>query len=135
MLTADGAAKAGRALNEMQQEIDAAPAPKPPNTASGQRPPTSAKAENKTQAGYEYEKHMKRGDLPKPPGKASPAVIEQMGKDLLDNIMQNPNKVVEPVTGGKFDGGTLVVREDGIGAVFDANGDFQYFGKGFRYNP
>lgn len=33
-----------------------------------------------------------------------------------------------PINGGGFKGGTYFIRQDGIGAAFDKNGLFQYFG-------
>jgi hypothetical protein len=83
-----------------------------------------------TRAGLEYDKHMKRGQLPTVPG--NPASVNAAGQDLLDDILTHPRGVVQPVTGGNFKGGTLIVRPDGTGAIFDSNGTFQYFGQ-FSY--
>ncbi|MFI9366750.1 polymorphic toxin-type HINT domain-containing protein [Kitasatospora sp. NPDC053057] len=83
-----------------------------------------------TRAGREYQKHMNRGDLPVVPGKE----LDSTGQNLLDDILTNPNTTVGPVTSGNFAGGTRYVMPDaaggrGFGATFDANGDFQYFGR------
>jgi hypothetical protein len=51
---------------------------------------------------------------------------------LLDDITFHPQGIAEPVTGGAFKGGTRIVRPDGVGAVFDADNVFRYFGS-FRY--
>ncbi|WP_211257321.1 hypothetical protein, partial [Actinoalloteichus caeruleus] len=93
---------------------------------SGARP---AKG-NTTHAGREYQKHMNRGDLPVVPGKQ----LKSAGQDLLDDILTNPKTATSPVTSGKFAGGTRYIMPDpaggrGIGATFDSNGQFQYFGR------
>ncbi|MFI1524016.1 polymorphic toxin-type HINT domain-containing protein [Kitasatospora cineracea] len=83
-----------------------------------------------TRAGREYQKHMNRGDLPVVPGKE----LDSTGQNLLDDILTSPNTTAGPVTSGNFAGGTRYVMPDpaggrGFGATFDANGDFQYFGR------
>lgn len=93
---------------------------------SGMRP---AKG-NTTHAGREYQKHMNRGDLPVVPGKQ----LKSAGQDLLDDILTNPKTATSPVNSGNFAGGTRYIMPDpaggrGIGATFDANGQFQYFGR------
>ncbi|MFJ1547637.1 polymorphic toxin-type HINT domain-containing protein [Streptomyces sp. NPDC088246] len=93
---------------------------------SGMRP---AKG-NTTHAGREYQKHMNRGDLPVVPGKQ----LKSAGQDLLDDILTNPKTVASPVNSGNFAGGTRYIMPDpaggrGIGATFDSNGTFQYFGR------
>ncbi|MDT0403887.1 polymorphic toxin-type HINT domain-containing protein [Streptomyces edwardsiae] len=93
---------------------------------SGMRP---AKG-NTTHAGREYQKHMNRGDLPVVPGKQ----LKSAGQDMLDDILTNPGTVTSPVNSGNFAGGTRYIMPDpaggrGIGATFDANGQFQYFGR------
>ncbi|WP_328443363.1 polymorphic toxin-type HINT domain-containing protein [Streptomyces sp. NBC_00386] len=93
---------------------------------SGMRP---AKG-NMTHAGREYQKHMNRGDLPVVPGKQ----LKSAGQDLLDDILTNPKTAKSPVNSGNFAGGTRYIMPDpaggrGIGATFDANGQFQYFGR------
>ncbi|QLQ37610.1 DNRLRE domain-containing protein [Micromonospora robiginosa] len=104
--------------------------------ASGIRPGRNGKAET-SQAGLEYDKHQLN------PGQVSPkrflprvgskkADLDQAGQMLLDDITFHPRGVEEPVTGGGFNGGTRIVRPDGVGAVFDQGGAFQYFGN-FRY--
>jgi hypothetical protein len=93
---------------------------------SGMRP---AKGKT-THAGREYQKHMNRGDLPVVPGKE----LKTAGQDLLDDILTNPQTARSAVNSGNFAGGTRYIMPDpaggrGIGATFDANGQFQYFGR------
>ncbi|MGW7254132.1 polymorphic toxin-type HINT domain-containing protein [Streptomyces sp. NPDC054834] len=93
---------------------------------SGMRP---AKGRT-THAGREYQKHMNRGDLPVVPGKE----LKTAGQDLLDDILTNPQTATSAVNSGNFAGGTRYIMPDpaggrGIGATFDANGQFQYFGR------
>ncbi|WP_411574302.1 hypothetical protein [Streptomyces fradiae] len=93
---------------------------------SGMRP---AKGKT-THAGREYQKHMNRGDLPVVPGKE----LKTAGQDLLDDILTNPQTTTSAVNSGNFAGGTRYIMPDpaggrGIGATFDANGQFQYFGR------
>ncbi|CAM5596172.1 hypothetical protein SALBM217S_05235 [Streptomyces griseoloalbus] len=93
---------------------------------SGMRP---AKGKT-THAGREYQKHMNRGDLPVVPGKE----LKTAGQDLLDDILTNPQTTTSAVTSGNFAGGTRYIMPDpaggrAIGATFDANGQFQYFGR------
>ncbi|APU21383.1 RHS repeat-associated core domain [Actinoalloteichus sp. GBA129-24] len=83
-----------------------------------------------THAGREYQKHMNRGDLPVVPGKQ----LKSAGQDLLDDILTNPKTATSPVNSGNFAGGSRYIMPDpagglGIGATFDANGQFQYFGR------
>ncbi|MFD3551253.1 polymorphic toxin-type HINT domain-containing protein [Streptomyces goshikiensis] len=93
---------------------------------SGERP-----AKGKTShAGREYQKHMNRGELPVVPG----AQLKSAGQDLLDDILTNPRTATSPVNSGNFPGGTRYIMPDPaggrpIGATFDANGKFQYFGR------
>ncbi|WP_435238607.1 polymorphic toxin-type HINT domain-containing protein [Streptomyces sp. YPW6] len=93
---------------------------------SGMRP---AKGKT-THAGREYQKHMNRGDLPVVPGKE----LKTAGQDLLDDILTNPQTATSAVNSGNFAGGTRYIMPGpaggrGIGATFDANGQFQYFGR------
>ncbi|WP_435195344.1 Hint domain-containing protein, partial [Streptomyces sp. NRRL F-5630] len=93
---------------------------------SGMRP---AKGKT-THAGREYQKHMNRRDLPVVPGKE----LKTAGQDLLDDILTNPQTATSAVNSGNFAGGTRYIMPDpaggrGIGATFDANGQFQYFGR------
>nr|WP_078531139.1 polymorphic toxin-type HINT domain-containing protein [Streptomyces sp. PsTaAH-124] len=93
---------------------------------SGMRP---AKGKT-THAGREYQKHMNRGDLPVVPGKE----LKTAGQDLLDDILTNPKTATSAVNSGNFAGGRRYIMPDpaggrGIGATFDANGQFQYFGR------
>ncbi|WP_442810528.1 polymorphic toxin-type HINT domain-containing protein [Streptomyces sp. Wh19] len=93
---------------------------------SGMRP---AKGKT-THAGREYQKHMNRGDLPVVPGKE----LKTAGQGLLDDILTNPQTATSAVNSGNFAGGTRYIMPDpaggrGIGATFDANGQFQYFGR------
>ncbi|MER6032085.1 DUF6531 domain-containing protein [Streptomyces sp. NPDC001851] len=93
---------------------------------SGERPDKG----KLTRAGREYQKHMNRGDLDVVPGKQ----LDSAGQNLLDDILTNPNTTQVPVTSGNFAGGTRYIMPDpaggrGFGATFDANGDFQYFGR------
>ncbi|MGW2104191.1 Hint domain-containing protein [Streptomyces olivaceoviridis] len=93
---------------------------------SGMRP---AKGKT-THAGREYQKHMNRGDLPVVPGKE----LATAGQNLLKDILTNPQTTRSAVKSGNFAGGTRYIMPDpdggrGIGATFDANGQFQYFGR------
>jgi hypothetical protein len=92
-----------------------------------------------TRAGYEYQKHMDRGELPKVKGNSN---LDSAGQNLLDDILTDPNADYQPVTSGNFAGGSggygiignSVVNGRFVGATFDANGVFQYFGVYPRYN-
>lgn len=73
---------------------------------------------------------MNRGGLPVVPGKE----LKTAGQDLLDDILANPQTSRSAVNSGNFAGGTGCIMPDpaggrGIGATFDANGQFQYFGR------
>src|SRR5690606_11289299 len=78
-----------------------------------------------TRAGYVYQKHMGRGELPKVPGKQ----LDQAGQDLLDDILTNPGTTVHPVTSGNAAGGTRYIGPNGIGATFGPDGSLAYFGR------
>jgi hypothetical protein len=82
----------------------------------------------RTHAGREYQKHMDRGEVPRVPGKE----FDSAGQALLDGIMKSPTTHQFPLEGGQFKGGNIFVREDGLGAAFDKDGVFRYFGK-FSY--
>jgi RHS repeat-associated protein len=104
--------------------------------ASGIRPGRNGKAET-SQAGLEYDKHQLNPgqDSPKrflPRVGSNKADLDRAGQMLLDDIAFHPRGVEEIVTGGGFGGGTRIIRPDGVGAVFDSGGAFQYFGN-FRY--
>jgi RHS repeat-associated protein len=77
-----------------------------------------------THAGREYQKHMGRGELPVVGGKD----FDMAGQNLLDDILTAPGTRTVVNSGGNFQGGSTFIRSDGIGATFDANGTFQYFG-------
>ena len=104
---------------------------------SGQRDARGGKANN-TQAGMEYDKHQLMPKV-KSDKRFLPHIggnkenLKKAGRELLEDIVNNPASKSEPMTGGGFrDGGTVVIRPDGAGAVFDKADEFQYFGK-FRY--
>ena len=67
---------------------------------------------------------MGRGELPNVQGKD----LNSAGQTLLDEILTNPQTVETPVRSGNFAGGTRFIGPNGVGATFDANGVFQYFG-------
>ncbi|WP_370082485.1 RHS repeat-associated core domain-containing protein [Streptacidiphilus sp. MAP12-16] len=82
-----------------------------------------------TRVGREYQKHMGRGELPTVGGKG----LDGAGQTLLDGILTDPNADFQLVTGGGFSGGYRIIGNDVVngrfvGATFDANGNFQYFG-------
>jgi RHS repeat-associated protein len=84
-----------------------------------------------TRAGKEYQKRMNKGELPKVNG--PPSVLNEAGQTLLDDILTDPNADYQLVTSGRFAGGyriigNSVVNGRFIGATFDANGVFRYFG-------
>jgi large repetitive protein len=92
---------------------------------SGERPDKGGL----TRAGREYQKHMGRGELPGVSGSG----LDSAGQNLLDEILSDPNADYQSVTGGGFAGGTRVignsiVNDSFVGATFDSNGFFQYFG-------
>jgi hypothetical protein len=91
---------------------------------TGKRPARGGR----THAGREYQKHIDRGEVPKVPGKE----FDSAGQALLDDIMKSPTTHQFPLEGGQFKGGKIFVREDGLGAAFDKDGVFRYFGK-FSY--
>jgi len=82
-----------------------------------------------TDAGRAYQKHMDRGELPRVGG----ADLNSSGQNLLDDILTDPYSDFQPVTQGGFKGGTRVIsnriiNNQFVGAVYDANGTFRYFG-------
>jgi RHS repeat-associated protein len=78
----------------------------------------------RTAAGYSYQKHMDRGELPWVPGKS----LDEAGQDLLDDILTHPGSTVRPVTSGNAVGGTRIIRPDGAGVTFNADDSLAYFG-------
>lgn len=62
------------------------------------------------------------------PTSGGPSAINAAGQDALDEILTNPGTVVTEMPGGNFAGGLRFTSPDGIGAVFDPGGTFQYFG-------
>lgn len=83
-----------------------------------------------THAAREYQKHMGRGELKKVSG----GELKSAAQDLLDDILTNPRTTPSPVIQGNFPGGSRYIMpgpvgERGIGATFDASGQFQYFGR------
>jgi hypothetical protein len=86
------------------------------------RIPTKGKL---TRAGRAYQKHWKGLGMPEVSGGS----LDAAGQDLLDDILTDAHMRMAPTTGGSFTGGTYYIRPDGIGALFDANGQFQYFGR------
>jgi hypothetical protein len=84
-----------------------------------------------TRAGREYAKHMGGSQLPTVTG--NPAAISSAGQDMLNSILTDPGADYQPVPTGNFAGGyriigNTVVSGRFVGATFDANGLFQYFG-------
>lgn len=84
-----------------------------------------------TRAGREYAKHMGGSQLPTVTG--NPAAISSAGQDMLNSILTDPGADYQPVPTGNFSGGyriigNTVVNGRFVGATFDANGLFQYFG-------
>ncbi|WP_152990756.1 polymorphic toxin-type HINT domain-containing protein [Sphaerimonospora mesophila] len=82
---------------------------------------------NLTRAGFEYQKHMARGQLDRVKGKQ----LNEAGQNLLEEILRDPSVKYSQVRKGAFAGGfryVAVIRGEKIGAVFDANGKFAYFG-------
>jgi len=82
-----------------------------------------------TAAGRAYQKHMGRGELPTVAGKD----LNSAGQNLLDDILTDPYSDFQTINGGAFKGGTRVISNrvmngQFVGAVYDANGTFQYFG-------
>ncbi|MEU4476203.1 DUF6531 domain-containing protein, partial [Micromonospora sp. NPDC023888] len=106
--------------------------------ASGQRAADSAKAAKTglKHDGRKYQQHMMQGDLPHLPSQ-SPTILNQAGKEMLENILTDPLSSVVPAgLKTNFPGGYHVVSNmispggDGfISAFFDANNVFQFFGK------
>jgi hypothetical protein len=90
---------------------------------------TRADKNGLTRAGREYQKHAGRGELPGVSG----SNLDSAGQGLLDETLSDPNADYQPVTGGGFAGGyriigNSVVNGRFVGATFDPNGVFQYFG-------
>lgn len=48
--------------------------------------------------------------------------------ELLDDILTDPGSGYAPITGGEWKGGFYIIRPDGRGAAFSADGTFRYFG-------
>jgi hypothetical protein len=78
-----------------------------------------------TRAGYEYQKHMDRGELPPVSG----TELNAAGADLLWQILTSSVAVTQSVTSGNFAGGMRFIIPGGPGATFDQCGNFQYFGQ------
>jgi RHS repeat-associated protein/uncharacterized repeat protein (TIGR01451 family) len=79
-----------------------------------------------TRAGQKLTQHGGQGHFPVATG--SRADINRLGQGQLDDILTAPGTVTRGVTGGNFPGGRYYIAPDGRGALFDANGTFQYFG-------
>jgi hypothetical protein len=88
---------------------------------SGDRPDKNGR----TRAGYEYQKHMGRGEFPRVPS----TELDNTDRQLLSRILTSSDRIYMPVESGRFAGGFRVYIPGGPGAVFDANQQFQYFGK------
>ncbi|MGW4115107.1 RHS repeat-associated core domain-containing protein [Actinosynnema sp. NPDC004786] len=104
--------------------------------ASGIRPARGGKSGG-SHAGLEYDKHQldpnqvsSKRFLPRVGGRKDD--LDLAGQKLLDEITLHPRGVEEVVTGGIFPGGTRIIMPNGWGAVFDVDGNFQFFGS-FRY--
>jgi hypothetical protein len=54
--------------------------------------------------------------------------LDSVGQQLLDEILTNPQTTQSAVTSGNFAGGIRFIGPNGVGATFDANGVFRYFG-------
>ena len=79
-----------------------------------------------TRAGQKLTQHGGQGTFPVSTG--SRANINRLGQEQLVDILTAPDTVTRGVTGGSFPGGRYYIASDGRGALFDANGTFQYFG-------
>lgn len=82
-----------------------------------------------TRAGRAYAKHSKLF----PPVTGGPAAFNEAGQKAVEDILSNPATKEDVMRGGRFAGGELFIAPNGIGAVFDTNGVFQYFGR-FPYS-
>ncbi|HZR53727.1 MAG TPA: polymorphic toxin-type HINT domain-containing protein [Streptosporangiaceae bacterium] len=100
---------------------------------------TSAYDDSLTRAGRAYQKHMLDKGGNGKSGKFLPyeagANINDSGKQLLMEILTDPDADFEHITRGRFSGGYTIVsnmiidgRDQFFGATFDANGKFQFFG-------
>ncbi|HEV2238899.1 MAG TPA: hypothetical protein VGR57_19730, partial [Ktedonobacterales bacterium] len=90
----------------------------------------------RTYAGREYQKHMDKGELPKVGGN----YLDSAGQNLLDDILTDPNADYQFDVSDRFPGGYTVISNSVVngkfvGATFDSNGVFQYFGVYPRYDP
>jgi hypothetical protein len=77
-----------------------------------------------TRAGYEYQKHMGRGEFPTVRGRE----LNDTGQALLDDILTAPGTRAVDITSARAKGGVKFIRPDGVSATFLPNGDLFYFG-------
>jgi RHS repeat-associated protein len=80
-------------------------------------------------AGRSYQKHMDLFQLPRVSGGRQ---LNQAGQELLEEILTNPGTVRSKVSAGLAAGGLRFVGPNGIGATFNAEGKFLYFGRHVR---
>jgi RHS repeat-associated protein len=91
-------------------------------SASGQR---EISPQGITKAGASIEQHQAELGINVTGGTAAKNAL---GQFLLDDILTNPGTIHLPVTSGRFAGGLYFISPTGVGAAFDANRVFQYFG-------
>jgi hypothetical protein len=63
------------------------------------------------------------------PTSGGPAAINEAGQNALEGILGNSATKQGVMRGGNFAGGEIHIAPNGIGAVFDPGGVFQYFGR------
>ncbi|MFY9888586.1 MAG: Hint domain-containing protein [Streptosporangiaceae bacterium] len=97
-------------------------------SGSGRDPDPNDAGGNLSRAGRAFAKHANLF----PSVSGGPAALNEAGQNALDEILTNPSAVQQSVTAGNFVGGMRFITPDGIGAVFDSNNTFQYFGR-FAY--
>jgi hypothetical protein len=123
------AAEAASEVSTIQSEVDSGECPETINgyldrlSRSGQAPDKNGL----TRAGYEYQKHMGRGELPQVRGQ----LLNEAGQRLLDEILTNPDTVFGDVTSGNAKGGIRAILPNGVGVTFNPDGSMAYFGLGY----
>ena len=92
-------------------------------SASGQRVMSN---DGLNRAAQKLQQHGGQGNLPVVSGNV--AQRNALATDLLDDILTAPGTRVVTNQGGNFAGGRTFIDTQGNGAVYDADGVFQFFG-------
>jgi len=85
-----------------------------------------------TKAGRSLTKHQagaRAGSTKFPKAKGSPATINQQAQGVLDDILNNPGTKFNQGHRPRFGDTIEAIAPDGRGVVFDAKGNFLFFGE------